>query len=100
MLPCPITKIAELELLFRPELHRRADPFAPLRILNANDRALCDRRMQPQDLFDLQRRDFLRTALDDVDVLTSEQAVGPILYDRGIACVEPAVVKCCLGFLW
>src|SRR5262249_59047779 len=67
--------------------------LAPALVGDADDRDLGDRRVLAEDLLDLERRDLLAAALQDVDGGAAEQTDVAVGIERGdVAGAEPAVV--------
>ena len=64
--------------------------FAPLLVRHADDRHFLHRRMPQQHAFDLDRRDVLAAADDDVLEPVADLDVAVRMDDRGVAGVEPA----------
>src|SRR2546426_3242998 len=73
------------------QLHRRADPLAPLGVLHAHDGALRDLRMRPQHLLHFERRHLVPAGLDDVHARATQDPVRAVFDDGDIAGAEPAV---------
>ena len=89
----PLLKVQARKCKAITQLDGCRHALAPLRVLDADNRAFGNRRMRSQHLFDLECRHLEAAGLDDVDAGAAEQPVVPLFDHRDIARPEPAVAK-------
>ena len=71
---------------------RCAYDLAPVRIFDPYNGAFQNVRMAAEYVFNLKRRDFVSTGLDDVDRVPSQDAINSVLAQGDVAGSEPTVV--------
>src|SRR6266852_7902521 len=75
------------------EDHERVRRLAPFLVDKPDDGCFLDRWMAQQDTFDLDRRDVLATANDDVLDAVAHFGVPVRVDHRSIACMKPAALE-------
>ena len=76
---------------------RHDDAFTPLRISNADHGALTNVRVLAKHVFDLESRDLVSAALDDIAAFSSKDSIVAVFDCGHITRTKPSQVECCVG---
>ena len=88
-----LPKLVRSCLGIRPQHHDGGDVLAELLVRDGEHAGLQHRRMAQQDLFDLQRRDLLPAAVDDVLDAADDEEIAVGVEIAEVAGPEPAVAE-------
>ena len=76
------------------------DDFSPLSVRQPDHGALSDILVCTQQVLNLQGRDLVAAGLDDIDTLSSKNAVQAVFDHSDVARLKPALAKRVAGRFW